>query len=296
MGSWPSSSSSQYNVAVVPQFLSFLLFIFFSYGASAVTFTFVNDCGFTVWPGIMGYIGSPDLNSTGFELTKGNSRSFQTPAGWVGRFWGRTGCNLNRTGNWSCATGDCGTGGIECNGSAYYPPATFVEFIINQTHDFYHVSIVDGYNLPIIVEPIGGSGSVVRSCANTGCVYDLNQECPPELSVSNGTACNSACTAYFSSEYCCSGSFTTPATCGQPTGYAEIFKSACPRSYRTAFDDYSSTFVCNGADYTVRFCPAPDSFSTIKLGGQLNSTDQLVSIRGMFTLGFFGGGYSYLGI
>ncbi|KAL4565129.1 hypothetical protein LXL04_029214 [Taraxacum kok-saghyz] len=175
MGYSPSSSSSsQFNVAAVLKTSSFLFFIFVSYGryclllgASAVTFTFVNECGFTVWPGILEFVGSRGFNSTGFELTKGNSRSFQAPAVWEGRFWGRTGCNFSVPGNGSCATGDCGTGAIDCNGSGYMPPATFVEFTINRTHgsDLYDVSIVDGYNLPILVEAIGGSGSGLRSCA-----------------------------------------------------------------------------------------------------------------------------------
>ncbi|CAH1444077.1 unnamed protein product [Lactuca virosa] len=58
------------------------------------TFTFVNDCGFTVWPGVNGWTDS----NTGFELTKGTARSFQAPVGWSGRIWGRTGCNFNVSG------------------------------------------------------------------------------------------------------------------------------------------------------------------------------------------------------
>ncbi|PWA93515.1 Apple-like protein [Artemisia annua] len=53
---------------------------------------------------------------------------------------------------------------------------------------------------------------------------------------------------------------------------------------------------CKGADYTVRFCPPADTFSTIKLGGQLKAKDQLVSNLGNFKLGFFGDEYNYLGI
>lgn len=130
-----------------------------------------------------------------------------------------------------------------------------------------------------------GFGSGLRSCAKTGCVDDLNQRCPPELTLGSAGACRSACQAFGSPEYCCVNSFSTRSTC-KPTAYAQLFKSACPRSYSTVFEDQTSTFTCRDADYTIRFCPASDSFSTIELGGQLNSTDQLVSIRGNFTLGF----------
>ncbi|KAI7742569.1 hypothetical protein M8C21_011603 [Ambrosia artemisiifolia] len=97
-------------------FQSFLLFCFFfsnGNGASQTTITVVNDCGFTVWPAIS---GSPDLDITGFELTEGSSRSFQTPANGTGRLWGRTGCSFNGSGHGSCKIGDCGSGQMECNG------------------------------------------------------------------------------------------------------------------------------------------------------------------------------------
>ncbi|GKB99373.1 G-type lectin S-receptor-like serine/threonine-protein kinase [Tanacetum coccineum] len=112
--------------------------------------------------------------------------------------------------------------------------------------DFYDVSLVDGYNLPMLIEPTSGS------------------------------------------------SFDSPTMC-KPTAYAQLFKSACPRSYSTAYDD-TATYMCSGSDYTIRFCPASDSFSTIKLGSQLKSNDQLVSTLGNFTLGVFNEDNKYLGI
>ncbi|KAI3692205.1 hypothetical protein L6452_32016 [Arctium lappa] len=292
------SSSSQFHVAVIPQIQTilffFIFFLFFPNGASPATITVVNDCGFTVWPGIS---GNPAFNTTGFELAEGNSRSFQTPATWSGRVWGRTRCTFNGSGNGSCATGDCGTGEVECNGRSYTGPTTIAELGINQFQDlgFYDVSLVNGYNLQMIVEATGGSGSGLRSCAKTGCVDDLNRRCPEELISTSGGGCKSACQAFESPEYCCNSTFGTPSTC-KPTAYAQLFKSACPRSYSTPFEDQTSIFTCASADYTIRFCPSADAFSTVKLGGQLNSTDQLVSMRGNFTLGFFDEDYRYLGI
>ncbi|KAJ9189591.1 hypothetical protein P3X46_000865 [Hevea brasiliensis] len=226
-----------------------------SRGVMGATFTFVNKCDYTVWPGILANAGSPRLESTGFELPKDTSRSFQAPTGWSGRFWARTGCNFDDSESGSCLTGDCGSGQVECNGLGAAPPATLAEFTLGSGgQDFYDVSLVDGYNLPMLVEGSGGSGM----CASTGCSTDLNRECPPELRVGNGDACKSACEAFGSPEYCCSGAFNTPATC-KPSVYSQMFKAACPRSYSYAYDDATSTFTCTGADYTVTFCPSSPS-------------------------------------
>ncbi|KAJ8451930.1 hypothetical protein Cgig2_007413 [Carnegiea gigantea] len=139
----------------------------------ATTFTFVNKCDYTVWPGILSGANSAPLESTGFELPQGGTRTFQAPAGWSGRFWGRTGCSFDGSGQGSCASGDCGSGRVECGGSGAAPPATLAEFTLNGSGglDFYDVSLVDGYNLPMIVEASGGSGgqkSSVDSPGSTG--------------------------------------------------------------------------------------------------------------------------------
>ncbi|KAK1419328.1 hypothetical protein QVD17_28493 [Tagetes erecta] len=240
----------------------FLALSFLLKGVYGATFTFVNKCDHTIWPGILANAGSPPLDSTGFELAKESSRSFQAPTGWSGRFWGRTGCNFETetSGSVSCETGDCGSGQVECNGAGAAPPATLAEFTLGTGgSDFYDVSLVDGYNLAMIVEVSGGSGL----CATTGCVNDLNRQCPSELRVESGQGCKSACEAFGSPEYCCSGAYNTPATC-KPSVYSEMFKSACPRSYSYAYDDPTSTFTCAGADYTVTFCPSMPSQKSSK--------------------------------
>ncbi|KAL9229623.1 hypothetical protein vseg_005071 [Gypsophila vaccaria] len=237
---------------------------------TATTFTFVNKCGYTVWPGLLAGASSPKLESTGFELQQGGARTFQAPAGWSGRFWGRTNCNFDTSGVGSCATGDCGSGQIECNGAGATPPATLAEFTLNGSDgkDFYDVSLVDGYNLPMIVESSGGSGG----CETTGCLVDLNRRCPTELQSEGGGACRSACEAFGSPEYCCSGEYGSPAAC-KPTSYSQLFKNACPRAYSYAYDDASSTFTCSGGDYTITFCPStPSQKSSMgSLGGNPGS-------------------------
>lgn len=243
-------------------FISNLLIalLLFARGAFGATFTFVNRCEDTVWPGILANAGSPKLETTGFELPQGSYRTLIAPAGWSGRFWGRTECAFPGSDPGSCKTADCGSGELECNGFGAAPPVTLAEFTLGTGGlDFYDVSLVDGYNLPIIVETTGGSGM----CASTGCVTDLNRVCPSELRVEGGGACKSACEAFGSPEYCCSGAFNSPASC-RPSVYAQMFKSACPRSYSYAYDDPTSTFTCSGADYTVTFCPSVPSKKSSK--------------------------------
>ncbi|XP_059314371.1 thaumatin-like protein 1 isoform X1 [Lycium ferocissimum] len=239
--------------------LSFAFLILWK-GVLGATFTFVNKCEYTVWPGILANAGTPTLQSTGFELPQDSSRAFTAPTGWSGRFWGRTSCSFDGSGSGSCGTGDCGSGQVECNGAGAAPPATLAEFTLGTGgQDFYDVSLVDGYNLPMVVEASGGSGM----CATTGCVTDLNRICPSELRSGGGDACRSACEAFNKPEYCCSGAYNTPATC-KPSMYSQMFKSACPRSYSYAYDDPTSTFTCSGADYTVTFCPSTPSQKSTK--------------------------------
>ncbi|XP_031264549.1 thaumatin-like protein 1 isoform X2 [Pistacia vera] len=263
--------------------------------SQAATFTFVNRCDYTIWPGILANAGSPRLDSTGFELLKDASRSFLAPTGWSGRFWARTGCNFDGSGAGSCSTGDCGSGQVECNGLGAAPPATLAEFTLGTGgQDFYDVSLVDGYNLPMLVETSGGAGL----CASTGCSTDLNQQCPAELRVGEGDACKSACEAFGSPEYCCSGAFNTPASC-KPSVYSEMFKSACPKSYSYAYDDATSTFTCSGADYTVTFCPSSSpsqkssSYATPTTGSSSQQQQQQGSGSGIeYSGNGYGSGYT----
>nr|XP_048331067.1 pathogenesis-related thaumatin-like protein 3.5 isoform X2 [Ziziphus jujuba var. spinosa] len=231
-------------------------------GVVSTTFTIVNKCEYTVWPGILSNAGVPPLPTTGFALQKGESKVFTAPTSWGGRFWGRTHCSQDSAGKFSCVTGDCGSGKLECVGSGATPPATLAEFTLDGAGglDFFDVSLVDGYNIPMLVEPQGGTG---QNCTSTGCVVDLNGACPSELKVtsvegSEGVACKSACEAFRQPQYCCSGAYATPDTC-KPSSYSQIFKKACPRAYSYAYDDKTSTFTCASADYTITFCPSPST-------------------------------------
>ncbi|THU73454.1 hypothetical protein C4D60_Mb04t23020 [Musa balbisiana] len=206
---------ARFSVTLSSLFLSFA-------GAMAATFTLTNNCEYPVWPGVLSSAGTPALSTTGFQLQTGESRSLDAPTTWSGRFWGRTLCATDSSGRFSCATGDCGSGGVECSGGGAAPPATLAEFTLDGSGgmDFYDVSLVDGYNLPMLVVPQGGSGG---SCSSTGCLVDLNGLCPSDLKVmlstsdggSESVACKSACEAFGSPHQ--KSSDTNPEAAGIPS-------------------------------------------------------------------------------
>lgn len=71
----------------------------------------------------------------------------------------------------ACQTGDCG-GRLQCDGNGATPPASLFEITLGKGNDkdFYDVSIVDGYNLPLVATPRG----VYGACNATGCASDIN--------------------------------------------------------------------------------------------------------------------------
>nr|GMD94444.1 thaumatin-like protein 1B [Ipomoea batatas] len=235
--------------------------LLFSGVNSSATFTMINKCEQTIWPGILSNAGVAPLDTTGFALQAGESRTINVPSSWGGRFWGRTHCSQDSTGKFTCVTGDCGSGQVECAGGNAAPPATLAEFTLDGHGglDFYDVSLVDGYNLPMLVVPQGGTGD---NCTSTGCRVDVNGLCPSALKVTSSAgesvACKSACEAFGDPQYCCSGAYGTPDTC-KPSSYSQMFKSACPSAYSYAYDDQTSTFTCASADYTITFCPSPNT-------------------------------------
>ncbi len=159
---------------------------------------------------------------------------------------------------------------IACHGAGGVPPVTLAEFTFDGAggQDFYDVSLVDGYNLPLKIVPIAGTfkktGNGKYDCNAAGCNSDLNAHCPDELAIKhNGAtvACKSACAQFNTDEYCCRGAHDKPQTCKSsqwPKNYPAIFKAACPDAYSYAYDDTSSTFTCLGnptSGYEIIFCP-----------------------------------------
>ncbi|KAG8379902.1 hypothetical protein BUALT_Bualt07G0137500 [Buddleja alternifolia] len=114
-------------------------------GADAAVFTLQNRCNKTIWP------GRPQLMNTGFQLNPNQKSDIVAPTGWSGHIWARSGCIFDQsTKQRNCTTGDC-SGRLECSGADGAPPASLAEFTLDSPEDFYDVSLLDGFNLPISI-------------------------------------------------------------------------------------------------------------------------------------------------
>ena len=215
---------------------SFLLTTLFFTSSYAATFNIQNHCSYTVW--------AAAVPGGGMQLGSGQSWSLNVNAGTTGgRVWARTNCNFDASGNGKCETGDCG-GLLQC--TAYgTPPNTLAEFALNQFSnlDFFDISLVDGFNVPMAFNPT--SNGCTRGIS---CTADIVGECPAALKTTGG--CNNPCTVFKTDEYCCnSGSCNA-------TDYSRFFKTRCPDAYSYPKDDQTSTFTCPaGTNYEVVFCP-----------------------------------------
>ncbi|KAM7464044.1 hypothetical protein LguiA_032165 [Lonicera macranthoides] len=215
----------------------------------------VNNCKESIWPGIQGGAGHPTPNDGGFHLSSGEEAVVNMQENWSGRIWARQGCNFDQTGKGMCDTGDC-SGQLLCRGMGGVPPSTVVEMTLgtpNSPLHFYDVSLVDGFNLPVSMAPVGGG----VGCGVAACEVDLNVCCPSALEVKVGgkvVGCKSACLAMASPKYCCTGEYGNPKTC-KPTLFAHLFKAICPKAYSYAFDDSSSLNKCRATRYVITFCP-----------------------------------------
>uniref|UniRef100_A0A914Q3S1 Thaumatin-like protein n=1 Tax=Panagrolaimus davidi TaxID=227884 RepID=A0A914Q3S1_9BILA len=247
----------------------FVAFALFFECVSAVKFTLVNNCGGPIWPGIQ---GSTLPEGGGFQIAQGGSHDVYVPDRWqAGRFWTRTWCDNS----YNCGTGFCGNK-LQCGGAGGRPPASLAEFTLGGAgnQDYYDISLVDGWNVQVRVEPIGGtfqSNGGPMDCKAIGqCNADVNSKCPPELQLIDPLfgsgqviGCYSACTKFNTDYYCCRGAYGTPQSCKSstwPINYPKIFKDICPQDYSYAYDDTSSTFTCRGnngrvsPDYKITFC------------------------------------------
>ncbi|XAR72712.1 hypothetical protein NMG60_11019446 [Bertholletia excelsa] len=230
-----------------------LLWLMFLKRPMATKITFVNHCDHMVWPTIITDEGCPSLQTTGFELNPNFSRSFYLPTGWRGRIWARTGCSFNGSRRGTCVTGECRSRAIECDAARVASPATEAGLVLGVgafgEDDSYYVGVSHGFNLPMILAAINGTGK----CPAAGCAVDLNPLCPPKLRVAGGKACKSPCQEFRNPEKCCTGEYHSRAAC-KPSTHLEGFRQACPRLYSYPYDT-TSILRCSNANYTVSFCP-----------------------------------------
>ncbi|KAL1200699.1 PR5-like receptor kinase [Cardamine amara subsp. amara] len=231
----------------LPTIFLLALLLFLSRVLSMSIFTIENKCNYTVWPAIFSW--QSQVSTTGFTLRSGEARALLAPSSWRGLISGRTLCSNDSTGKFSCITGDCESGKIECPRTYSWSQVTYVFLgIDNGGIDTYNISVEYGYNLPIKVVPAQSSS---RRCMSSSCVVDLNKTCPNDLKklVEGKTiGCSSACRKVNTSETCCSHDFKSKQKC-KPTLYTQNFERVCPFTNRT--------FVCpNSTDYVITFCPS----------------------------------------
>jgi len=191
------------------------------------------------------------LNGQAANLAPGACKGYALSKFASGRLWAET----------------CPAGGACVPG-----PYTLSEFTLGATGvgadvDYYDLSLVDGYNVAMAIRPVSGTftpGSGKYNCGTPLCSCDdILTSCPAELRVISSTGmvglCKSACAATGQAQYCCLGSFNTPATC-PATPLSNFFKTRCPDAYSYAYDDQVSTYTCGNAasgrpDYDIVFCP-----------------------------------------
>ncbi|XP_050228730.1 protein P21 [Mercurialis annua] len=218
-----------------PVLFSILLISIISSSVHAANFAIKNNCPYTVW--------AAAVPGGGRQLGSGQSWSLDVKPGTAGaRIWPRTGCQFDGAGRGRCTTGDCG-GVLQCQGYGV-PPNTLAEYALNQFSnlDFFDISLVDGFNVPMEFSPTSGG------CRGIRCTADINGQCPGPLRTNGG--CNNPCTVFKTLEYCCNN-----IKCG-PTDYSRFFKQRCPDAYSYPQDDPTSTFTCpGGTNYRVVFCP-----------------------------------------
>lgn len=229
-------SSSTMGLCKILSISSFLLTTLFFTSSYAATFNIQNRCSYTVWAAL--------IPGGGMRLGSGQSWSLDVKAGTTGgRVWARTDCRFDASGNGKCETGDCG-GRLQCKAFGT-PPNTLAEFALNQYSnlDFFDISLVDGFNVPMAFNPT--SNGCTRGIS---CTADIVGQCPAVLKTTGG--CNNPCTVFKTDEYCCNSG-----SCNATT-YSEFFKTRCPDAYSYPKDDQTSTFTCPaGTNYEVIFCP-----------------------------------------
>ncbi|CAH1379328.1 unnamed protein product [Tenebrio molitor] len=179
-----------------------------------------------------------------FTLQAGEDTTLTYSEPWSGRIWGRIDCY---------SVDECGAAGPI--------PASLSEITVGDGNAFYDLSLVDGFNIDLSMEPIDGHGDGGQySCQKAECSYPIFNDCPDELKLFNKdgvlVSCQAACNVFNDDLYCCRGEHSTPETCKSsdwPVDYASFFKDRCPDAYSYAYDDQQSTYTCDSNRYIISF-------------------------------------------
>lgn len=179
--------------------------------AEGAKVTFTNKYIYMLWPVTQTGDQKPQLSTTGFELSwlqEHQTLYVDLPSPWSSAFRARTECS-NNNGRFNCATVDCTSNQVACNGAGSILPATKAEITVaeNRGQDFYDMSNVDDFNIPMSLTAQGGSGDY----KTLGCLRNINHVCPSQLQQpgpsGNVIACKSACVAFNADRYCHLGDY-----------------------------------------------------------------------------------------
>lgn len=136
--------------------------------------------------------------------------------------------------------------GNPSTGNNAKPQANLAEITVGAGgQDFYDISNVDAYNLPMRVAPTqiaGGGKPSGNHCGTIICaINDLNSFCRPPNFLTGGPG---------------NGCKNVNGPGNNPTDGTRQFKARCPTSYSYSKDDARSVFGCEtGSNYEVVFCP-----------------------------------------
>jgi hypothetical protein len=190
---------------------------------TATNLTLHNLCLYPVWPVITPNIGLPalpDANDTAGRLDGGGEglATLAFPPGpWSGRIVARTGCSEDDD-DYTCDTGVA-------------PAPTTVAQVSVHGHEGlaeYSVSLVDGFNVPVMVTPHGFEQG--RQCPSLGCAVDLDVDCPSDAKAPAG-----GCRAQ---------------------GQEHYFKQRCPDTRTTPTDVEATPQRClEPGELKIVFCP-----------------------------------------
>ncbi|KHN37947.1 Uridine nucleosidase 1 [Glycine soja] len=109
------------------------------------------NCNYTVWPALVSN-GNATLSTSDFKFRTGESHTVSTLATWEGKTWGCTRCSINSAiGSFSCVTGDCGSGNMECSKKDKSPQVAMTVMINVSNNmggcDFHEVNLESGFNV-----------------------------------------------------------------------------------------------------------------------------------------------------
>ncbi|GMH04437.1 hypothetical protein Nepgr_006276 [Nepenthes gracilis] len=139
-------------------------------GINTASFHLQSRCNDTIWPETQAGAGNLQLINGGPQLKPGQNLTAAAPNGWSAiNIWGRQWCSFDQSSKGSWLTSDCGSN-LQCGGAGGEPPATLAEFTVYGPLGFYNDSLVDRFNLPVLIIPHGGSGQ----CRAVRWVRELN--------------------------------------------------------------------------------------------------------------------------